>query len=167
MESRIKLLGHPLHPILIPFPIGLLVTSLIFDAAGILTGDPTWHQVAYPMIFVGALMGLIAGLVGWYEWFGIPGGTRAKSVGLMHGLGNLVVIAVFALSWLTRTGAPERPGVLPLLLSVLGVALLAVTGWLGGELVDRLAVGVDRGANVDAPSSLSGASIAEVERPRS
>jgi uncharacterized membrane protein len=155
MESRAKLFGHPIHPMLIPFPLGLLATSLVFDVIHRLTGNESWAEVAYWMIVAGIIGGLAAAPFGWIDWFAIPDGTRAKSIGLWHGVGNVVVLALFAVSWLLRRDAPAEPGVLAFVLSLAGVALAVVTGWLGGELVDRLGVGVDRGANLDAPSSLS------------
>src|SRR5919202_1534963 len=102
MDSKAKLFGHPIHPMLIVFPLGLLATSVVFD-----------------------------------------------------------VVAQFAASWLLRRPAPHEPAGLPLALSVVAVVLALVTGWLGGELVDRLGVGVDTGAHLNAPSSLSGRSAAE------
>ena len=156
MESRAKLFGHPIHPMLIPFPLGLLATSLVFDVIHRLTGNEPWAEVAYWMIVAGIIGGLAAAPFGWIDWFAIPPGTRAKAVGLWHGVGNLVVVGLFALSWLVRRDAPRELDALAFVLSLAGVALAAVTGWLGGELVDRLGVGVDRGANVNAPSSLSG-----------
>jgi uncharacterized membrane protein len=74
---------------------------------------------------------------------------------MWHGIGNVVVLAFFAVSWLLRREAPAEPMTLPFILSLIGAAIALVTGWLGGELVDRLAVGVDPGANLNAPSSLS------------
>ena len=68
----------------------------------------------------------------------------------------MVVVVLFALSWLLRMDTPRDPSVLAYVLSFLGVGLATLTGWLGGELVDRLGVGVDRGANLNAPNSLSG-----------
>jgi uncharacterized membrane protein len=155
MESRAKLFGHPIHPMLIPFPLGLLATSLVFDVIHRLTGNESWAEVAYWMIVAGIIGGLAAAPFGWIDWFAIPDGTRAKSIGLWHGVGNVVVLALFVVSWFLRRDAPAEPGVLAFVLSLAGVALAVVTGWLGGELVDRLGVGVDRGANLDAPSSLS------------
>ena len=155
MESRAKLFGHPIHPMLIPFPLGLLATSLVFDVIHRLTGNEPWAEVAYWMIVAGIIGGLAAAPFGWIDWFAIPDGTRAKSIGLWHGVGNVVVLALFVVSWLLRRDAPAEPGIPAFVLSLLGVALAVVTGWLGGELVDRLGVGVDRGANLDAPSSLS------------
>ncbi|MDF3015522.1 MAG: rane protein [Thermomicrobiales bacterium] len=161
MESRAKLFGHPIHPMLIPFPLGLLATSLVFDVIHRLTGNEPWAEVAYWMIVAGIIGGLAAAPFGWIDWFAIPDGTRAKSIGLWHGVGNVVVLALFVVSWFLRRDAPAEPGVLAFVLSLVGVALAIVTGWLGGELVDRLGVGVDRGANLDAPSSLSNRPAAE------
>ncbi|MFL5580821.1 MAG: DUF2231 domain-containing protein, partial [Gemmatimonadaceae bacterium] len=90
------------------------------------------------------------------DWTKIPGGTRAKRIGLLHGGGNVVVLLLFAGSWLLRGDDPRAPESLAVVLALAGAALSLATGWLGGELVDRLGVGVDEGAHVDAPSSLSG-----------
>ena len=69
-------------------------------------------------------------------------------------VGNVVVVTLFVVSWLTRLPAPHAPSPAVVVLEFVGVALLSVTGWLGGELVDRLGIGVDEAANPDAPSSL-------------
>jgi len=66
------------------------------------------------------------------------------------------VVALFSISWLIRRDVPTQPEASAIVLSFLGVGLAVITGWLGGELVDRLGVGVDEGAHLDAPSSLSG-----------
>lgn len=155
MESRAKLLGHPIHQMLIVFPLGLLAMAVIFDLFTLTLGDGYWSEVAFWMIAAGVVTGLIAAPFGTIDWMAIPPGTRAKRVGAIHGVGNVVVVALFALSWLLRRDVPTAPGGLALLLSFAGGGLALVTGWLGGELVDRLAVGVDEGAHVDAPSSLS------------
>jgi uncharacterized membrane protein len=156
MESKVKLLGHPIHPMLIVFPLGLLATSLIFDIVYLITDNGTWSQVAFYDIAAGIVGGLAAAVFGLVDWLAIPGGTRAKAIGLWHGGGNVVVVALFALNWLLRRDDPREPGTLPLILSVVAVVLALGTSWLGGELVDRLRVGVDDGAHLDAPSSLSG-----------
>lgn len=141
---------------LIVFPLGLLATAVGFDIARIVTDNPRWADISYWMIAIGIISGLIAAVFGLIDWTKIPKGTRAKRVGAYHGLGNVVVVFLFAVSWLLRTGAPTEPTMFAYTLSFIGVALALVTGWLGGELVDRLGVGVDDGANIDAPSSLSG-----------
>jgi uncharacterized membrane protein len=93
---------------------------------------------------------------GLIDWLGIPSGTRAKMVGLSHGISNVVMVALFAASWLLRSGAPGDPGVLPIVLSFLGVGLASLGGFLGGELVFRMGIGVAQGANPNASGSSSG-----------
>lgn len=156
MDSRAKLAGHAIHPMLVVFPLGLLVTAFIFDIVYLVNGAAHWGIVSFWMIGAGIIGGLIAALFGWIDWFAIPVGTRAKSIGLTHGLGNVVVLALFAVSWFLRRGHEEIPGVTPIVLAGIGVVCGAVTGWLGGELVERLGISVHPGANMDAPSSLSG-----------
>jgi uncharacterized membrane protein len=156
MESKVKLAGHSVHPMLIVFPLGLLATAVIFDVIHLISGDPQWTVVAYYMIGAGIIGGLAAAATGWLDWFAIPHGTRAKRIGLWHGLGNVVMLALFALSWLLRRDAPGMPPTGAIVASLAGAVLAAVTGWLGGELVDRLGVGVHDGAHLDSPSSLSG-----------
>ena len=163
MESRYKLLGHPIHAILIPYPLALLSTAAVFDVVGLLIGDGTWHAAAYLMIAAGVLVGLAAGLFGALDWLGVPRETRARSVGFSHGSGNVVVLVIFIVSWLLRTGRVEDPGLVPVALAVVGAGILGVTGWLGGELPYRLRIGIDEGAHPDAPSSLSGEPIVRAE----
>ncbi|HEY0512555.1 MAG TPA: DUF2231 domain-containing protein [Thermoanaerobaculia bacterium] len=155
MKAKARLLGHPIHQMLIVFPLGLLATSLFFDIAHLWSGNPEWATIAYYLIAVGIISGLIAAVLGTIDWLSIPAGTRAKRIGLLHGGGNVIVILLFLGSWLLRRGAPDDPAGSAVGLSAVAVLLALVTGWLGGELVDRLGVGVDEGANLDAPSSLT------------
>jgi len=145
---------------LIPFPFGLLATAVIFDIIYLIWGNPTMVTVSYWMIYAGVIGALLAAPFGLIDWLAIPKGTRAKSVGLLHGLGNVVVLLLFVGScWLrynSPASVPYLPSTLALVLSFVGFALAGGTGWLGGELVDRLSVGVDDGANLNARSSLSG-----------
>jgi uncharacterized membrane protein len=156
MESRAKALGHPIHPMLIVFPLGLLATAVIFDIVYLASDRPGFPVAAGYAIGAGVIGGLLAAVFGLIDWLAIPGGTRAKRVGLFHGVGNVVVVVLFAISWLLRSRADGWvPGAGALVLSFAGFVLAGVTGWLGGELVDRLGVGVDDNAALDAPSSLS------------
>lgn len=152
----VKLLGHPIHQMLIVFPLGLLGGSVVFDVLAMATRSGGLADASYYMIAAGVISGLIAAPFGLVDWLGIPGGTRAKSVGALHGIGNVVVVLLFGGSWLLRGVDPLTPSGLALGLSFAGFLLALVTGWLGGELVDRLGVGVDQGAHVNAQSSLRG-----------
>jgi len=155
MESKAKMMGHPIHPILVPFPLGLLTTSVIFDVIHLFTGGARWAEISFWMIAAGVIGGLLAAVFGLIDWLAIPSGTRAKAIGLGHGLSNVVMVALFAMSWLLRSGAPGDPGVLPIVLSFLGVSLASLGGYLGGELVFRMGIGVAEGANPNASGSVS------------
>jgi uncharacterized membrane protein len=156
MESRAKLFGHPIHQMLIVFPLGLLAMAVIFDVIALWTGETRWSDTAFRMMIAGLITGLLAAPFGAIDWLAIPSGTRAKRIGALHGAGNLLVVVLFAGSAWLRWNGPAAASTAALTLSFAGGFLALGTGWLGGELVDRLGVGVDAGANVDAPSSLSG-----------
>jgi uncharacterized membrane protein len=157
MESKAKLAGHPVHPMLIVFPLGLLSTAVVFDVIALLSGNGDFATAAFWAIVAGVVGGLAAAVFGTIDWLAIPKGTRAHGVGFWHGAGNTAVMALFLVSLIIRWSAGgywAPAGIVVMELAALGLAL--VTGWLGGELVDRLGVGVDPGAHLDAPSSLSG-----------
>ena len=155
MESKIKLFGHPIHPMLIVFPAGLFTSAVIVDILYLILGIPVLPTVSFYMIIIGVVGGLLAAVFGFIDWGGLPANSRARSIGLWHGLGNFVIVVLFALSWFLRSNnanyVPSGPA---LLLSFAGIVLALITLWIGGELVYRLGVAVDRGANVNAPSSL-------------
>ena len=155
MDSKAKFAGHSVHPILIVFPLGLLATSFMFDVIYLWSRNPQWAQVSEYMIGAGIVGGVVAAIFGLWDWLAIPANTRAKEVGLWHGVGNAVVLALFAVSWYLRLPAPYLPSGFAIFLSLIGVVIACVTGWLGGELVERLGVGVHDGADLNAPNSLA------------
>src|SRR4051794_29665932 len=109
MESRAKLFGHPIHPMLIPFPLGLLGMALIFDLIALISdGWPSLERAAFYMIAAGIISGLLAAVFGAIDWAAIPSGTRAKGVATTHGLGNVVIVVLFAVSWLMRNDDPPK-----------------------------------------------------------
>lgn len=162
MESKVKLLGHPVHPMLIPFPLGLLGTAVLFDIIAMFNDSDGLARAAWYMIGAGIIAGLLAAVFGAIDWSAIPSGTRAKRIGAAHGLGNVIIVVVFAVAWLLRRDDATNPSGLVVTLEILGLLGALVTGWLGGEMVDRLGVGVDQGAHLDAPSSLSGRPASDV-----
>ena len=163
MESRLKLLGHPVHPMLIVFPLGLLSTAVVFDVLYVFIDNPDLAIFSFWALVAGLIGGLAAAIFGLIDWARIPGGTRAKRVGAIHGIGNVVVIALFAVSLASRWSSPAYlPDTLPAVLGVLGAGVSLITAWLGGELVYRLRVGVDDDAHVDATSSLARDGAVEV-----
>lgn len=161
MESHAKFLGHPIHQMLIAFPLGLLGTATVFDGIARATGNRRWFETSHHMIAAGVTSGLIAAVPGVIDYLAIPSNTRAKKIGFVHGVGNVIVTGLFAASWMMRR-RPRRPSRGALAASAAGTALALVTAWLGGELVDRLSVGVDDDADLNAPSSLRSSKVAEV-----
>jgi len=156
MESKTKAFGHPVHPMLIVFPIGLFATAVIFDIIFLVTDTAGFVTASYYMIAAGIIGGLLAAIFGFIDWLSLPSNSRAKNIGLWHGLGNVMIVVLFIISWFLRSGdARFVPGTLALFLSFAGVGLALFTAWIGGELVYRLGVGVDPGANVNAPNSLT------------
>jgi uncharacterized membrane protein len=156
MESRVKLFGHPVHPMLVVFPLGLLATAVIFDIIYLLSGSELLPTASFYMIAAGVLGGLLAAIFGFIDWMALPTDTRAKNLGLWHGLGNFVIVLLFIGSWLLRRdNVGFVPDSLALILSFLATAMALVTAWIGGELVYRMGVGVDPGANVNAPNSIT------------
>ncbi len=156
MESRAKALGHAIHPMLIVFPLGLFTTAVVFDIIYLATNRTGFTVASAYTIAAGVIGGLVAAVFGLVDWLAIPAASRAKRVGVLHGAGNVVVVALFAVSWLLRVTANGwHPGTGALVCSFAGIVLGVVTSWLGGELVERLGVGIDEGAGINAPSSLS------------
>jgi uncharacterized membrane protein len=157
MESKAKLFGHPIHPMLVVLPLGLFIMAVVSDIGYMSTQNSAFAVVSYWDIAGGIIGGLLAAVFGLVDFLAIPSGTRAKTIGMYHGLVNVIVIALFGVSWLMRATVEDHlPSLMASVLIFAGVLLGAVSGWLGGELVDRLGVGVDEGANLNAPSSLRG-----------
>jgi uncharacterized membrane protein len=164
METRIKLLGHPIHPMLIVYPLGLFSAAVIFDVLYTITANDDLATFSFWALAVGLIGGLAAAIFGLIDWLAIPKGTRAKRIGAFHGGGNVVVVGLFLLSFGARLNSAQYlPNTTPLILGLLGGAIALVTAWLGGELVYRLRVAVDKDANLDAPNSLGREGFLDVE----
>jgi uncharacterized membrane protein len=163
MESRIKLLGHPVHPMLIVYPLGLLSSAVVFDVLYVVTENPDLATFSFWALAAGLVGGLAAAVFGFIDWLAIPKGSRAKRIGAFHGGGNLVVVLLFAVSFLMRVdGAAYLPDTLPFLVVLLGGGVALVTAWLGGELVYRLRVAVDDDAGLNASNSLAQKGVVDV-----
>ncbi|MEV0428434.1 DUF2231 domain-containing protein [Micromonospora sp. NPDC050495] len=133
--------GHPLHPALVAVPIGAWVASFAFDlATRFVPGSPDLADGARWLIGLGVVGALAAALVGFLDLFAIPTGTRAFRTALAHMAINLAVTGGYAVNFALRDGGP--PGAGPLALSAVGLAGLAVGGYLGGELAYRYGVRV-------------------------
>jgi uncharacterized membrane protein len=156
MAGKINLLGHPVHPMLVVFPLGLLPTAVACDIIYLVRNNPNWAHISYWLIAAGVLSGIVAAVFGIADWLALPNGTRAKRLGGWHARVNIAMLVLFAISWWFRRAAPDHPSSLAIALGLIALLLGTIGGWLGGELVYRLSVGVDFDAHVDSPSSLSG-----------
>jgi uncharacterized membrane protein len=157
MESRSKIFGHPIHPVLVTLPVGLFITAVVCDIIYLITRNTFFNVVAYYDIIIGIIGGLTAAIFGFRDWLALPHGTRARRIGGMHGIGNVILVVLFLVTWLLRMpNANFTPTTLALVFSFGGILLGLLTAWLGGEMVYRLGVASDEGANLNAPSSLSG-----------
>jgi uncharacterized membrane protein len=162
MESKAKIFGHPIHPILIVFPLGLLTAAVIFDAIYYFSLVRISPEVGFWMAVSGIAGGLLAAVFGAIDWWAIPSGTRAKSVGLYHGILNVVLVVLFITAVYLRIKNPGyAPNTVSLVLELVGAEISLAGGWLGGELVHRLNVSNDTGAHLNSPSSLSGRPASE------
>lgn len=141
MRTPASIASHPLHPMLITIPVGLLIFSLICDLIALFSNDPeVWLTVAfYTMVggFVGALVAAIPGVI---DLMSISE-SSIKKIGLTHMALNVMAVTLYAVNiWLRVEG---NSGGTPLVLSIISVGLLSVSAWLGAEMVHKHGVGVD------------------------
>jgi uncharacterized membrane protein len=156
MESRAKAGGHAIHQQLVAFPLGLLTMAVLFDIIGLLAHDGRFSTAAFLMVAAGVVTGLLAAVFGAIDYFAIPHGTRARRIGALHGSGNVIMVVLFAISWLLRRNEPDyTPTTMAFILALVAVLISFGTGWLGGELVGRLGVGIDDNAGLDAPADFT------------
>src|SRR5579859_4853955 len=106
MSSKSKFLGHPVHQMLIVFPLGLFLMAVIFDILYAISQNLTFAQVAFYDMAGGIIGGAFAAVFGFLDFLEIPEHTRARRIGRLHGIGNAIVIALFAVSWWLRSEDP-------------------------------------------------------------
>jgi uncharacterized membrane protein len=139
---------------LVPIAIGGLILSLVFDIVCLATGEVApWSTVAYYTMIGGIVGALVAAVFGLVDLVSLPAG-HTKRIGITHMAINLVVVALFICNaWLRHGSLDAGPGGTPFALSVVGIALLTVSGWLGGKLVYEAGIGVSGGAEPAVPAA--------------
>jgi uncharacterized membrane protein len=146
MASKASIGGHPIHPMLIPFPIGLWITSFALDIWFYFERNLTWLYASKFMIAAGCLGALAAAIPGFIDWWTLKD-RQVVRIANWHARLNIAALIVFVLSLYFRMGigAPlvARRLTIPFLLSFLGVILISISGWLGGEMVFRHGVAVE------------------------
>ncbi|HSB76709.1 MAG TPA: DUF2231 domain-containing protein [Terriglobales bacterium] len=144
MRARAQLRSHPIHPMLVAFPIGLWIASLGFDIAAVAEGDPSLAAAGFYAVIGGCAGAALAAVAGAADLFGVvPARSSAKKRGYTHALLNVAALGLFIAVAARRGGAGAMPDGFSLLLSAIGVILVLCSGWLGGTLVYRNQIGVD------------------------
>lgn len=142
MASRASIGGHPIHPMLVVFPIGLFVFSFLCDLIYLGSHDPAWRDVAYYTMAGGIVGGLAAAIPGAVDFFTLTE-SRVRRIGAMHMAINIAVVVLYAVNLWMRSASSSL--MLSIWLSGVSVALLGVSGWLGGEMVYVHGVAVGSG----------------------
>lgn len=141
-----KSLRFPIHPFLIHFPIGLFVLSFILDIASLsVTNGNLFVRAAYGVMITGIITALLAAIPGFIDWLEIRRDHPARRTGLFHMSFNLTVVGLFVVNAIIRHYeiSYTAVGLLPLILSIIGLAILGISGYLGGMMIydDGIAVG--------------------------
>jgi uncharacterized membrane protein len=145
MQGKATVKGHPIHPMLVPFPIAFWVGSLIADILHFVTGAEVWTPMGTGLIAAGIIGALLAAIAGFVDYTTAPMDAKTKRTATEHLTINLVIVAVFALNLYLRWRVPEIPA--GYVLSVLAILALMYSGWLGGDLVYDHKVGVEEPAD--------------------
>src|SRR5829696_5827653 len=144
MRSKAVALGHPIHPMLIPFPIGFLAGAVLFDLAGSFRNVPSWWTTGGYLVAAGIVAALLAAIPGIVDYlYAVPPRSSGKARATKHAAANSTAVVLFIVSVSIRGGADARPDWIVLILEVLGLAILGFGGYLGGTLVTRNLISVD------------------------
>jgi uncharacterized membrane protein len=147
IESTARLGTHPIHPMLIPFPIVLLVATFACDLAYWSSGNAFWAQAAFWALGAAIVMALLAAVAGFIDFFG-NARIRAINEAWQHMIGNLIAVTLALVSFYMRYRYGAAAAVIPwgIVASAVIVAILLFTGWRGGDLVyvHRVGVAPDR-----------------------
>jgi uncharacterized membrane protein len=145
IKSTASIAGHPIHPMLIPFPVAFLVGALATDIAFIVTGDGFWARASLWLIGAGIVTALVAAVFGFTDFATIKR-IRDHGIAWWHMGLNLTAVALSVMNLLPRLGDADD-AVIPMgiVLSALVTGALTISGWLGGEMSYRHKIGVYSG----------------------
>lgn len=142
--SRAAIAGHPLHPALIHFPVAALLGLMATDVAFLITGDAFWARASLWLAGVGALGGAVSGCAGLVDLVLVPQ-IRRLVAAWSHGVLAVMLLSLATLNWLLRFQVGADAAIWPwgIYLSGLTGLLIAVTAFLGGQLVYEYAIGIN------------------------
>jgi nitrite reductase/ring-hydroxylating ferredoxin subunit/uncharacterized membrane protein len=173
MKSKASLLGHPVHPMLIPFPFAFLTGAVAFDAVGAIRDAASWWTTGGHLGVAGVIAALAAAVPGAVDYiYSVPPKSSGKERAKKHAALNLSAVALFTIALWMRGGASVRPGLAVLSLEVVALAVLMLAAYMGGTLVTRNLIGVDhryaqagkwRDETIDIPSSQESVTVAAEE----
>lgn len=133
MQGKATIAGHPIHPVLVSFPIGFFGGAAVSDIITIWAGPAFWPRMAVALIAFGVVAALIAAIFGFTDYFTAPMSAAAKKTATTHMVLNLTLVVLYAVAFLVRNGNPTST--LGYVLSFVGLALLVASGWFGGHMV--------------------------------
>ena len=145
MRSRARALGnHPIHPMLIPFPIAFLTGTFACDIVAKLSDSTDSAMIAYYLAIAGVMSGLIAAIPGMVDYAEtVPPRSSGKKYAAIHMSANVIVLLIFAGTWFLRNSSDDILAWFPVFLELCGIGLLMFSGWLGGQLGFRYQIGVE------------------------
>jgi uncharacterized membrane protein/nitrite reductase/ring-hydroxylating ferredoxin subunit len=144
MRSVASFKSHPIHPMLVAFPIAFLTGALVCDWAGVLLDRPRWWAGGAYLALAGIASAFVAAVPGFIDYlYTVPPDSSGKKRATQHMIVNLGAVALFIVAWVLRGDADARPGWGTLLLELAGMGLMTTGGWLGGTLVYRNLIGPD------------------------
>jgi len=146
MRSKVKIAGHPIHPMLVAFPVAFYTAALVCYIVYSFNGDPFWFKVAVVANFAGVITALAAAIPGFIDWLFIPSDASAKKTGFFHMIFNVVALLCYAIVAFTvcnKWDDPQPTLGLAIPLTATGFILTMVAGFLGWALIQKHHVGVD------------------------
>jgi len=155
MQSKVRLLGHALHPMIVPFPIAFNTATMVCCIVYATNGDTFWFHVAFIANCAAIVMSVVAILPGLMDWLSIPALSEAKSTGLKHMVANVFTLGLFtanAAVMFTEFDQSQPPAFSHIIMTVAGFLIMLYAGFKGWSLVQTHHIGVDMDANDDVPA---------------
>lgn len=144
MRSKASIKSHPIHPILVSFPIGFLIGAFVCDLIEVWSGNQSFLQTAYYLEVAGIVMGILAAIPGFIDYlYTVPPKSSAKKRGAKHGLLNVTQLILFSIALIIRTNGNSNNEILVVVLESAGVIIIGFTGWMGSTLIYRNQIAVD------------------------